>query len=458
MFDAVEAFGLDTYAHASPSQVSVSERDWPPLLKPPTAAHEADDTQDTALSPVVAPPKSGTSTLDQFVPSHCTTSSCASGPIVVYPTAAHHVDDTHETDCSELSPVPGLGLGAVAHCLPSQIMTSVRSAVPELTLPTAAHHEDDTHDTDSNVLLNEPASGVVMTVADPMTAPAGMTSTRPTIGPMTTSRASAAPTIFFTVDSQRSAHRDRWAAGRSYSSFEVAREARCERPPPVKYVHSVQFMVKRPYLRTDDRRQQLLEATSRLLARNGLLGITMVAVAAEAGVSRRLVYDHFTDLTSLFEAFFEDRANRSLVAIDRAILTGEGPASGVAGSYAELLAMPIEDQQAIRLLVAGPGLPALESVRARFREHIEQRWLPRLPVADTEMARALLWTLVSGVLGLAELVERGDLSKTAALELAKSLAMSMPAALAAASAELETASSAPSSAASSAARRLNTST
>ena len=161
-------------------------------------------------------------------------------------------------------------------------------------------------------------------------------------------------------------------------------------------------MVKRPYLRTDDRRQQLLEATSRLLARNGLLGITMVAVAAEAGVSRRLVYDHFTDLTSLFEAFFEDRANRSLVAIDRAILTGEGPASGVAGSYAELLAMPIEDQQAIRLLVAGPGLPALESVRARFREHIEQRWLPRLPVADTEMAHLAdnLETLADPVHGL----------------------------------------------------------
>ena len=213
-------------------------------------------------------------------------------------------------------------------------------------------------------------------------------------------------------------------------------------------------MVKRPYLRTDDRRQQLLEATSRLLARDGLLGITMVAVAAEAGVSRRLVYDHFTDLTSLFEAFFEDRANRSLVAIDRAILAGKGPAAGVAGSYAELLAMPIEDQQAIRLLVAGPGLPALESVRARFREHIEQRWLPRLPVADTEMARALLWTLVSGVLGLAELVERGDLSETAALELAKCLALTMPDAIAAASTATSSAT-APSSTASSAARHVN---
>jgi AcrR family transcriptional regulator len=205
-------------------------------------------------------------------------------------------------------------------------------------------------------------------------------------------------------------------------------------------------MVKRPYLRTDDRRRQLLEATSRLLARDGLLGITMVAVAAEAGVSRRLVYDHFADLTSLFEAFFEDRANRYLVAIDRAILNSEGPAAGLTGSYAELLAMPVEDQQAIRLLVAGPGLPELEPVRVRFREHIEQRWLPRLPIADNEIARAMLWTLVSGVLGMAELVARGDLAQTAALELARSLAMSMPDALTTSSAD------------SSALRRMNTPT
>jgi len=213
-------------------------------------------------------------------------------------------------------------------------------------------------------------------------------------------------------------------------------------------------MVKRSYLRTDDRRQQLLEATSRLLARGGLLGITMVAVAAEAGVSRRLVYDHFADLTSLFEAFFEDRANRYLVAIDQAILAGEGPAAGVAGSYAELLAMPVEDQQSIRLLLAGPGIPELEPVRSRFRQHIEQRWLPRLPVANAEMARALLWTVVSGVLGLAELVERGDLSETAALELAKSLALTMPDALAAASAATSSAT-ALSSTASSTARHVN---
>lgn len=213
-------------------------------------------------------------------------------------------------------------------------------------------------------------------------------------------------------------------------------------------------MVKRSYLRTDDRRQQLLEATSRLLARGGLLGITMVAVAAEAGVSRRLVYDHFADLTSLFEAFFEDRANRYLVAIDQAILAGEGPAAGVAGSYAELLAMPVEDQQSIRLLLAGPGIPELEPVRSRFRQHIEQRWLPCLPVANAEMARALLWTVVSGVLGLAELVERGDLSETAALELAKSLALTMPDALAAASAATSSAT-ALSSTASSTARHVN---
>lgn len=184
-------------------------------------------------------------------------------------------------------------------------------------------------------------------------------------------------------------------------------------------------MVTRPYLRTDDRRRQLLEATARLLARDGLLGITMVAVAAEAGVSRRLVYDHFADLTSLLEVFFADRVDRMLVAIDRAILAGEGPAGGVTGAYAQLLCMPIEDQQAIRLLVAGPGLPHLEPLRAHFRDHIEQRWLPRLPATDHGLARPLLWTIVSGMLALTEMVAGGQLSEDDAIEVAARLATSL---------------------------------
>ena len=61
-------------------------------------------------------------------------------------------------------------------------------------------------------------------------------------------------------------------------------------------------MATRPYLRPDERRRQLLEAASRLFDRGGFTAVTMSAVAAEAGASRRLVYDHFADLPKIGRA------------------------------------------------------------------------------------------------------------------------------------------------------------
>lgn len=188
-------------------------------------------------------------------------------------------------------------------------------------------------------------------------------------------------------------------------------------------------MEKRPYLRTDDRRRQLLDAAARLFVREGYSGLTMVALAAEAGVSRRLVYDHFPDLASLYEAFFDDRATRYLAAIDEMVdgAGGDG-ATAFAGAFAQLLAMPADDQRAVRLLVADPGLPDLGPLRDRFRRRIEERWLGRLPSSDVPTARAVLWTLVGGLFGLAELVSRDEVSPDDAMAIATNLvaAMSVP--------------------------------
>lgn len=181
----------------------------------------------------------------------------------------------------------------------------------------------------------------------------------------------------------------------------------------------------RPYLKTDDRRQHLLDAASRLFVRDGYSGMTMVALAAEAGVSRRLVYDHFPDLPSLYAAFFDDRASRYLSAIAGAVATADDAASAFAGAFSVLLAMPAEDQRAVRLLVADPGLPDLHPLRERFRGHVEQQWLWRLGDVDVQRSRAALWTLVSGLFGLAELVSRGEATPEVAMSVATGLVASM---------------------------------
>lgn len=173
----------------------------------------------------------------------------------------------------------------------------------------------------------------------------------------------------------------------------------------------------RTYLRVEARRRQLLDAAARLFDRSGYAGMTMVALAAEAGVSRRLVYDHFPDLASLFDAFFDDRTSRYLGMVDAARASGgDDPVAVFSGAFEQVLAMPADDQRVIRLLLADPGMPELARVRERFRDHVEQRWLPEW--AGDEHTRALLWTMVNGVFGLADLVSRDEISAATASNVA----------------------------------------
>ncbi len=182
----------------------------------------------------------------------------------------------------------------------------------------------------------------------------------------------------------------------------------------------------RPYLSSEKRRRQLLDAASRLFVREGLAGMTMVAVAREAGASRRLVYDHFTDLAALYEAFFDDRASRYLAELDRAI-DAAGADGPVVAAFTALLAVPTEDQRAIRLLVADTSTPELDGIRARLRRRLETRWMTRLAERgiDEHLARAVLWTSMGTILSLADLAGRAEITREQAIELASTVVQAL---------------------------------
>ena len=175
----------------------------------------------------------------------------------------------------------------------------------------------------------------------------------------------------------------------------------------------------RPYLRSDDRRRQLLDAAARLFVRDGLTGITMAALAREATASRRLVYDHFPDLAALYEAFFDDRSARYLDRLDEAI-DAAGDASPIIAAFNTLLSVAPEDQLAMRLLVAGTPTPELERLRARVHKRLEDRWMALLgpTTANRNLSKAALWTSMGTVLALADLVSRDELTTEEATDLA----------------------------------------
>jgi len=54
-----------------------------------------------------------------------------------------------------------------------------------------------------------------------------------------------------------------------------------------------------------ERRRQLLDVTRSIVARDGFHAVSIEAVAREAGITRPVVYGHFTDLPGLLEALVD---------------------------------------------------------------------------------------------------------------------------------------------------------
>jgi AcrR family transcriptional regulator len=75
-----------------------------------------------------------------------------------------------------------------------------------------------------------------------------------------------------------------------------------------------------------ERREQLLDATKAIVARDGFHAVSIEAVAREAGITRPIVYGHFQDLPGLLEALVTREGRRALAQL--AQILPENLASG----------------------------------------------------------------------------------------------------------------------------------
>lgn len=170
---------------------------------------------------------------------------------------------------------------------------------------------------------------------------------------------------------------------------------------------------KRPYLRAADRRRQLLDASGALFDRYGFGGITMAGLAAEAGVSRQLVYGHFADLDALYAAFVRDRLARYGAHAPQT--DGIGVEDATDAMFRHLLTIPSRDRRIIRLLVADVGIRALDRIRRRFLTDELERWHRISPSAPGE---AVVLATTSALLALADAVAAGDVDADTAVDMA----------------------------------------
>ena len=145
-----------------------------------------------------------------------------------------------------------------------------------------------------------------------------------------------------------------------------------------------------PRMPPAQRREQLLDAALSVILEQGYGGVSVEAVARAAGVTRPVVYDHFTNLGRLLQALVEREERYALHQLEQVVPDHPGdrdPIELLAGGVTRFLDA-VTDRPATWRLILSPleGTPAIvrrhvETNRARMLERIAAlvQWAVRSP-------------------------------------------------------------------------------
>ena len=172
--------------------------------------------------------------------------------------------------------------------------------------------------------------------------------------------------------------------------------------------NSTELHVVRPTrLAHADRREDLLDAASRLITAKGVEAVSMESVADAAGVSRPLVYKHFGNRSDILVAVF--RRESQLVHDEMAEEVGS--AKTIEETYRALVRASMRaSAERGRLFAALRAAGAWDSELLRERQARDRRTVRffadrtmaefGLPKADAEALSAMLLSAIEGVLTL----------------------------------------------------------
>jgi AcrR family transcriptional regulator len=127
-------------------------------------------------------------------------------------------------------------------------------------------------------------------------------------------------------------------------------------------------------LPADQRREQLLEVALRLFAVRGFAATTMDDIAAAAGVTKPLLYQHFDSKRALYLELVDSVARDMLVAIDGATSAADGPRQQVEAGFAAYFELVVEHQSAFKLLFGSdvPDDPELSRALRRVEDTVAE--------------------------------------------------------------------------------------
>ncbi|MEJ7876349.1 MAG: TetR/AcrR family transcriptional regulator [Solirubrobacterales bacterium] len=141
-----------------------------------------------------------------------------------------------------------------------------------------------------------------------------------------------------------------------------------------------------PRLSGPERREQILDATKQLAGERGFHGISIDAVARRAGITRPVVYGHFSDLAGLLRALVDregERAVGQLMGLIPNEIDPANPGRVLLGSLRAFLEAVADDPFTWRLvLVPAEGTPEILRERAiQIRAAVTQQLAVVVPQA-----------------------------------------------------------------------------
>lgn len=138
----------------------------------------------------------------------------------------------------------------------------------------------------------------------------------------------------------------------------------------------------------DRTRRRLLDAAASEVARHGVAGTSINAIAAAADLKAGSIYFHFESKDRLVEAMFVEGLQASLVILDEALTSSPPNASAAArlGSAIRAHARAVHELADYALAVLGPSFPrdAVGAAAWKLRRSYVSRWRSLILEAQAE--------------------------------------------------------------------------
>ena len=156
-------------------------------------------------------------------------------------------------------------------------------------------------------------------------------------------------------------------------------------------------------LRAAERRAQLLGVARRLFARDGYRGASMESIAEAAGVTKPVLYQHFSSKRALYEALLASELGRLTEELEAAFSQADSNEERLRQGFGAYLGFVDRHEDAFRLLFTEAlGLDAdFQDQVAEFRRWVADR-VAAIIAAEAGLAAPRARALAAAIVGMAE--------------------------------------------------------